>query len=254
MNFSRSLKTYGGSDKYRMKTFKQFVEEKKKLALTFDVGGEPQVVEKSKKKKKKGIVRKLNLGGEPIIVNSESIQPWILDGKYQQAMEKLKGSKFFNHSNLPKEFNLSAGQLQTIFGNEVKSLMDMGIIVRKQQDLNWGHQTSDYTLVNPTLRQNESVDNIANMIEKNAIEEGEYQLTPFDERTANRVIQNYLTGNGRSVANIQMVHPAIYKFQAVSNNNPNDMKIYYLTKLSWTNKGQPKSDFSVYDSNGKALA
>ena len=51
-----------------MKTFKEFIESKK-LSLALDIEGEPVVVGKSKKDKKKGLKRTLDDEGEPVTIS-----------------------------------------------------------------------------------------------------------------------------------------------------------------------------------------
>lgn len=51
-----------------MLKFSEFLESKKKLELQFDTGGESQIVDKKRCKKKK-IIRTFNVQGEPITVN-----------------------------------------------------------------------------------------------------------------------------------------------------------------------------------------
>ena len=51
-----------------MKTFKKFLENKKKLKLALNIEGEPVVVEKKKKHKKKKLKLALNIEGEPVAV------------------------------------------------------------------------------------------------------------------------------------------------------------------------------------------
>ncbi len=80
----------------------------------------------------------------------EAIQPWLLDGKYRQALEKLQGSVYFRNQPMPKDMNLSIGQLQRVFGNEFESLMKMGIIRRKPSGNNpFGADSPSYELINP---------------------------------------------------------------------------------------------------------
>lgn len=74
---------------------------------------------------------------------------WVRFGKYEQAIQALKGSNYHRYSTIPPEqMSYSIGQLQKVFGPELNTLMKLGIVRKVLSDPNY-KQTASYQIVPP---------------------------------------------------------------------------------------------------------
>lgn len=88
----------------------------------------------------------------------ESTPGWMLYNKFSNALEQLQRSRFFRGRQVNvKNLNLSIQQLKDVFGNDLKELISLGIVVPRTtndqdnpvDDNPFGRSTGSYTLVAP---------------------------------------------------------------------------------------------------------